>query len=82
MNSTLNFGIPIVSVFQVEVYYKADRLLISLTAQQKGATARWYSNKTSVSKKMDYFRFHSGKVSRIKFISEFVDFISENLHIM
>ena len=29
---------------------------------------------------MDYFRFCSGKVSRSKFISEFVDFISENLH--
>ena len=32
-------------VFQLEVYYKVDRLL---TAQQKGTTARWYSNKTSL----------------------------------
>ena len=49
LNSTLNFGIPIVFVFQLEVYYKADRLLTGLTAQQKGTTARWYSNKTSLS---------------------------------
>ena len=48
LNSTLNFGIPIVFVFQLEVYYKADRLLTGLTAQQKGTTARWYSNKTSL----------------------------------
>ena len=48
LNSTLNFGIPIVFVFELEVYYKADRLLTSLTAQQKGTTARWYSNKTSL----------------------------------
>ena len=51
MNSTLNFGIPIVFVFQLEVYYKADRLLTGLTAQQKGTTARWYSNKTSLMSK-------------------------------
>ena len=31
LNSTLNFGIPIVFVFQLEVYYKADRLLTGLT---------------------------------------------------
>ena len=48
MNSTLNFEIPPVLVFQLEVYYKVDRLLIGLTAQQKGTTARWYSNKTSL----------------------------------
>ena len=48
LNSTLNFGIPIVFVFQLEVYYKTDRLLTGLTAQQKGTTARWYSNKTSL----------------------------------
>ena len=48
LNSTLIFGIPIVFVFQLEVYYKADRLLTGLTAQQKGTTARWYSNKTSL----------------------------------
>ena len=47
LNSTLNFGILLVLVFQLEVYYKVDRLLTGLTAQQKGTTARWYSNKTS-----------------------------------
>ena len=46
LNSTLNFGIPPVLLFHLEVYYKVDRLL---TAQQKGTTARWYSNKTSLS---------------------------------
>ena len=50
LNSTLNFGIPPVLVFQLEVYYKVDRLLTGLTAQQKGTTARWYSNKTSLIK--------------------------------
>ena len=35
-------------VFKVEVYYKVDRLLTGLTAQQKGTTAQWYSNKTSL----------------------------------
>ena len=35
-NSTLNFGIPPVLVFQWEVYYKVDRLITGLTAQQKG----------------------------------------------
>ena len=49
LNSTLNFGIPPVLVFQLEVYYKIDRLLTGLTAQPKGTTARWYSNKTSLS---------------------------------
>ena len=48
LNSTLNFGIPTVLVFQLEVYYKVDRLLTGLTAQQKGTPARWYSNKTSL----------------------------------
>ena len=47
LNSTLNFEIP--PVFQLEVYYKVDRLLTGLTAQQKGTTAPWYSNKTSLS---------------------------------
>ena len=53
LNSTLNFGIPPVLVFKLfklEVYYKVDRLLAGLTAQQKGTTARWYSNKTSLVK--------------------------------
>ena len=44
----LNFGITLVMVSQLEVYYKLDRLLTGLTAQQKGTTARWYSNKTSL----------------------------------
>ena len=48
LNSTLNFGIPPVLVYQLEVYYKVDRLLTGLIAQQKGTTARWYSNKTSL----------------------------------
>ena len=48
LNSTLNLGIPPVVVFQLEVYYKVDRLLTGLTAQQKGTTARWYSNKISL----------------------------------
>ena len=46
LNSTLNFGIPPVLVFQLEVFYKVDRFLTGLTAQQKGTTARWYSNKS------------------------------------
>ena len=45
LNSTLNFEIPPILVFQLEVYYREDR---RLTAQQKGATAQWYSNKTSL----------------------------------
>ena len=40
LNSTLNFGIPLVLVFQLEAYYKVDRLLTGLTAQQKGTPAR------------------------------------------
>ena len=48
LNSTLNFGILLVFVFQLEVCYKVGRLLTGLTAQQKGTTARWYSNKTSL----------------------------------
>ena len=35
LNSTLN-GIPPAMVFQLEVYYKVDRLLTGLNAQQKG----------------------------------------------
>ena len=48
LNSTLNFGIPPLLVFQLEVYYKVERLLTGLTAKWKGRTARWYSNKTSL----------------------------------
>ena len=47
LNSTLNFGIPPVLMFKLEVYYKVDRLLTGPTAQQNGTNARWYSNKTS-----------------------------------
>ena len=39
LNSTLNFGIPPVLVFQLHVYSKVDILLSGLTAQQKGTTA-------------------------------------------
>ena len=35
LNSILNFGILPVLVFQLEVYYKEDRLLTGLTAQPK-----------------------------------------------
>ena len=35
LNSTLNFGIPPVLEFQLEVYYKVDRLLTGLSAQKK-----------------------------------------------
>ena len=45
LNSKLNFGILPVLLFQLEVYFKLDRLL---TAQLKGTPARWYSNKTSL----------------------------------
>ena len=48
LNSTLNFGIPPVLVSQLVVYSKVDRLLSGLTAQLKGTTAQWYSNKTSL----------------------------------
>ena len=48
LNSTLNFGILPVLVFQLEVCYKLDILLTGITAQPKGTTARWYSNKTSL----------------------------------
>ena len=40
-----SIGIPVRS------YYKVDRLLTGLTAQQKGKIAQWYSNKTSLSSK-------------------------------
>ena len=47
-NSTLNFGIPPVLEFQLEVYYKVDRLLTGLTTQQRGTTVQWFSNKSSL----------------------------------
>ena len=40
LNSTLNFGIPPVLVFQLEIYYKLDRRLNGLTAQLKGTPAQ------------------------------------------
>ena len=55
LNSTLNFGIPPALVFQLEVYYMVDRLLTGPTAQQKGTTVRWYSNKTTLFKTKQYF---------------------------
>ena len=55
LNSTLNFGIPPELVFQLKVYHKVDRLLTGLAAQQKGTTARWYSNKTSLPNKIKVF---------------------------
>ena len=45
--TTINFEIPAALVFQLEVYYMVNRVLIGLTAQQIGTTAQWYSNKTS-----------------------------------
>ena len=39
--NTASIGIPVRSLL---VCYKEDRLLTGLTAQQKGTTARWYSN--------------------------------------
>ena len=56
LNSTLNFGIPIVLVFQLEVYYKVVRLLTGLLAQHNGTTARWYSNKTSLHNKTSIYK--------------------------
>ena len=53
MNSTLNFGILPVLVFQLEVYYKLDKLLTGLIAQPKGTPARWYSNKTYLVKEIE-----------------------------
>ena len=54
LNSTLNFGIPPVLVFQLEDFYKVERLLTGLTAQQKGTSDRWYSNKTSLVEVLGY----------------------------
>ena len=48
-------------LFQLEVYYKVDRLLTGLTDQQKGTTARWYSNKTSL------YIIHIRKEGRVRF---------------
>ena len=58
LNSTINFGTPPVLVFLLEVYYKVDRFLFGLTAQQKGTTAKWYSNKTSLTKIVELYLIH------------------------
>ena len=44
----LNFGITLVMVSQLEVYYKVDRLLTGITAVQTGTTVPWDSNKTAL----------------------------------
>ena len=68
LNSTLNFGIPPVLVFQLEVYYKVDRHLIGLTAQPKGTTAQWYSNKTSVLRNKKTPLFHNKSLNQAPFL--------------
>ena len=40
LNSTLNFEIPPVFIFQLEVYYKVERLLTGLAVQQNGTTIK------------------------------------------
>ena len=65
LNSTLNFGILPVFVFQLEVYYKVDRLLTGLTAQLKGTTARWYSNKTSLSTIYYYYYYQLESINML-----------------
>ena len=44
LNTTLNFEILAALVFQLEVYYKVDRLLTGIAPQQIGTTTQWYSN--------------------------------------
>ena len=58
------FDLPIFSKYPAtsinSYFYKMtlDRLLIGLTAQQKGTTAQWYTNKTSLFKtKSNNIRF-------------------------
>ena len=55
-------------VFQLEVYYKVDRLLTGLPAQQKGTTARWYSNKTS----LEVFYFYELSICFWGFLQGFI----------
>ena len=43
LKTNLYFGIP-----PVQYWYSSRGLLTGLTAQQKGTTVRWYSNKTSL----------------------------------
>ena len=65
LNSTLNFGIPPVFVFQLEVCYKVDRLLTGITVQQKGTTAWWYSNKTSLKYHQPRWAKYAHKVTHV-----------------
>ena len=44
----LKFRIPAALTFQLQVYYKVDRLQTGLTAQQIGTTAWRYLNKASL----------------------------------
>ena len=48
--NTLDYLITPVFGSHSEVYYKVDRLLTNLTAQQSSSTARWDSNKTTPSR--------------------------------
>ena len=48
LNSTLNFEMRPVLIFQLEVHCKVDKLLTGLSAKKKGTTAQWNSNKTSL----------------------------------
>ena len=69
LNSTINFGIPTVLVFQLQVYYNVDRLLTGLTAPPKGTTARWYSNKTSLPE--NSITLSDGRMSKPRLVSAF-----------
>ena len=53
LNSTLNFGIPPVLVFQVEVYYNC-LLLTGIPILAVFQNLRWNSNKTSLHKFQNY----------------------------
>ena len=65
--TTLNVEIPEAFVFQLEVYYKVDRLLTGLAAQQIGTTYRWYSNNTPLTNFYYAFKLfsHSCKSSDV-----------------
>ena len=79
LNSTLNFGKPPVLVFQLKLYYKVDRLLIGLNAQQMRTTARWYSNKTSlVIVTFFFFRSASSVKEKGELLKNCTNSISEN----
>ena len=46
----MEYRLPTVLVLKLEVYYMVDRLITGLTARQKGTSAQWYSNKSSLIK--------------------------------